>query len=235
MRRVWLVIVSAAVITAFGCGRDNYEKRLAKTLEKLEYERRVKKNLMPPVNEKKFVDLTLWVLPPKEEALAKTGQLPVTEGQFDLDASFNDKAESALHVLARVKLPKKAATKGAPPPPPPVARGDFTRDVLGVLASVFGSAEALENPKLVEESKRGNRFKRLIFAANDKEIRAYFYKQDTHEVALIFVYDAKLKANLASKVDLCLETFRAGPKAAQLFNGNADEESDGGSGPAVPL
>jgi len=235
LRRAWLVIVSTALVMAVGCGRENYEKRLAKTLERLEYERRVKKNLMAGATDKKFVDHSIWVQAPKDEALAKTGQLPVAEGQFDLDASFNDKDAAALHVFARVKLPKKPATKGAPPAPPPTARGEFSRDVLGVLASVFGSAEGLENPKFVEESKRGNRFKRLIFAANDKEVKVYTYKQDNHEVALVFVYDPKLRGTLATKVDLCLETFRAGLKATQIFNGNVEEDSDGGGGPAGPI
>jgi len=201
----------------------------------LEYDRRVKKNLMPASDDKRFKDLALWIQPPKEEVIAKTGQLPVAEGQFDLDASFNDKSDAALHVLARVKLPKKAATKGAAPAPPPVARGEFGRDVLGVLAGVFGSAEGLDNPKFADESKRGNRFKRLIFNANEKEVKVYTYKQDAHEVALIFVYDPKLRASLASKVDLCLETFAAGAKATRLQNGGAEEEADGGGGAPVPL
>ncbi len=237
MRRAWLVIVSAALVAAVGCGKDSYEKRLARTLERLEYERKVKKNLMPAEKEKKFVDLALWVMPPKEEALAKTGQLPVGEGQFDLDASFNDKtADAVLHVLARVKMPKKAPAKGAPPPPPPPQRGDFSRDVLGVLSSVFVAAEGLGNPKFAEESKRGNRFKRLIFTTAEKEVKLYTYKQDNHDVALIFVYDPKLRAALSNKIDLSLENFAAGAKATRNFNGGADEEADTGSGsPSGPI
>src|SRR3954462_7566273 len=104
MRRVWVAMVVALLMTAAvsGCGRKSYEERLTRTLEQLEYTRRLNKNLMPPPSEKKFQDLGIYLRPPKDQALAKTVQLPVTEGQFDLDASFNDKADSALHVLARV-------------------------------------------------------------------------------------------------------------------------------------
>jgi hypothetical protein len=106
------------LVAAIGCGRENYQKRIDAQLEKLRYDRRVEKSLMKPPTDKKFDDLSIFVRPPKEETQAKAGQLPVTEGQFDLDASFTDKSDSALHVLARVKMPKKAAAKGAPAPAP---------------------------------------------------------------------------------------------------------------------
>ena len=201
-----------------------------KTLEQLEYTRRLNKNLMPPA-EKKFKDLAIYLRTPKDQALAKAGQLPVTEGQFDLDASFNDsKADANLHVLARVKMPKKAAAKGAPPPPPPPQRGEFVGDVLGVLASVFGSPDGLVTPKFSDEVKKGNRFKRLIFTANDKEVKLYIFKEGNHEVALIFVYDPKLKGPLSSKIDLCLESFATGPKATPaLLRRGSDEEPEADS------
>ena len=235
MRRVWLVMVSAALVIAVGCGRENYQKRMDKTLEDLKYARRLKKELMDPPTEKKFQDLAIYVRAPKDQALAKTGQLPVGEGQFDLDASFNDKIDSTLHLIARVKMPKKPPTKGAPPPPPPAARGEFVGDVLGVLVNVFGAAEGLQAPKFSEEStKKGNRFKRLIFTANEKEVRVYTYKQENHEVALIFVYDPKLKGPLSSKIDLCLDSFQTGAKAARAYAGaNPEEEPE--SGPAGPM
>ncbi len=235
MRRVWLVTVSAALVIAVGCGRENYEKRMRTTLENLEYARRLKKNLMDPPGEKKFQDLSIFIRAPKEEALAKTGGLSVGEGQFDLDASFIDAAGSTLHLLARVKMPKKPPTKGAPPPPPAAARGEFVGDVLGVLINNLGSPEGLQAPKFVEErTKKGNTFKRLIFTAGDKEARLYTYKDGNHEVALVFIYDAKLKGPLSSKIDLCLDSFRTGLKATQAYAGaNPDEEPE--SGPPVPL
>ncbi len=237
MRRVWLVIASASLVatTLFGCGRENYEKRLSNTLTKLEYERRVKKNLMPAANEKKFTDLAIYLQTPKDEAQAKAGQLPVGEGQFDLDASFLDpKADAVLHVLARVKQPKKPPTKGAAPAPALPPRGDFNAEVINTLATQFGASDNLAITKFKEETKRGNRFKRLMFNANDKDVEVWSLKQDNHEVALIFVYDPKLKAALSSKVQLTLETFAVGPKATRNFSGGAaEEEADAGA--PIPL
>jgi hypothetical protein len=238
MRRVWVVIASAALVTCVGCGKKSYEERLAKTLEKLDYDRRVKKNLNEaPKDDKKFTDLALYVRPPKDEVLAKAGQLPISEGSFDLDASFIDaKDNTVLNVLARVKQPKKPATKGAPPVAAPPPRGPFDAEVLSVLATLFGSPEALQTPKFVEESRKGGtRFKRLIFSTNekDKEVKLYIYKQDNHEVALIFVYDVKSKGLMASKIEYCLDTFAAGAKASRLYSGGAPEEEESGS--PVPL
>jgi hypothetical protein len=238
MRRVWVLMVMALLVLVFvavpGCGRKSYEERLDKTIEQLKYTRRLNKELMPPPGDKKFQDLGIYFRPPKEQALAKTVQLPVAEGQFDLDASFNDKTDSALHILARVKMPKKAAAKGAPPPPPPPQRGEFVGDVLSVLSGVFGSPDGLQTPKFSDEVKKGNRFRRLIFTANDKEVKVYTYKEATTEVALIFVYAPSLRNALSSKIDLCLETFATGAKANRLYTGGAPEE-EADSGPPVPL
>jgi hypothetical protein len=237
MRRVWMVMAMAMLVVAAvpGCGRKSYEDRLNARIAELEYERRVSKNLMPAPGEKKFQDLGIYLRPPKEQALAKTVQLPVTEGQFDLEASFNDtKADSVLHVLARVKMPKKAPAKGAPPPPPPPQRGEFVGDVLGTLSTVFGSPEGLQTPKFSDEVKKRNRFKRLIFPANDKEVKLYTYKEGNAEVALIFIYAPSLRNALSSKIDLCLETFATGARATRLYSGGAPEE-EAESGPTVPL
>ncbi len=237
MRRVWCwLVMSSALVFAVGCGQESYNKRLAATLERLERERRIEKNLMKPPADKKFQDLSIYIRPPKDEELVKVGQLPVGEGQYELDSSFVDKNGAVLHLLSRVKLPKKAATKGAPPVPPTTTqRGDFTRDVLAVLSSVYGQVEGFATPKFVDESKRGNPFKRLIAIANDKEVKLYTYKKDNHEVALIFVYDPKLRGPLSSKIDLCLETFAAGPKAARNFSGGDAEQDDSAGSAVVPM
>ena len=234
MRRVWLMIATATLVAFVGCGKKSYEERLAKTLEKLDYDRRLKKNLNEaPASEKKFTDLGIYVRPPKDELLAKTGQLPVTEGQFDLDASFNDtKDNTALHILARVKMPKKPPTKGATPAPATPPRGAFDAEVISVLAGVFGSPDALQAPKFNAEktSKMGNSFKRLIFTTNekDKEVKLYIYKQDAHDVALIFVYpsDPKAKGLMSSKIEYCLDSFATGEKAKRLYAGGAAEEEE---------
>ena len=239
MRRVWVVIAMAVLVagSGVGCGRKSYEERLAKTLEKLDYDRRIRKNLMDaPKEEKKFTDLAIYVRAPKEEALTKAGQLPVSEGQFDLDASFNDaKDGSTMHILARVKLPKKPAAKGAPPVAAPPPRAEFVGEVLRVLSDVFGGPDALQSPKFTEEvrPKSGNRFKRLLFTANDKEVRLYTLKQANHDVALIFVYDPKNKGLMASKIEYCLDSFAIGEKASRLYQGGAADEDE--SAPPVPL
>lgn len=237
MRRVvWVVIASALMVAGVGCGRKSYGEREAKTLGKMDYDRRLKKNLMePPKEDKKFTELTIYVRAPKDEALAKTGQLPVAEGQFDLDASFTDpKDNSTLHILARVKMPKKPATKGAQPVAAPPARAEFVGEVLRVLSDVFGSPEALQTPKFTEESRKsGNRFKRLIFIGNDKEVRLYTYKQGNHEVALIFVYDQKQRGPMSSKIEYCLDSFATGETASKLYSGGSAEDEE--TAAPVPL
>ncbi len=236
MRRVRVVVALLVLAALAGCGRKSYEDRLAHTIEQLKYERRLKKELMDPPDEKKFKDLALFIRAPKDEAPAKVGQLSVGEGQFDLDASFNDKTDSALHLLARVKMPKKPPTKGAPPPPPPAQRGEFVNDVLGVLVNNnLGTAEGLQAPKFGEEVKRGNRFKRLIFTANDKEVKLYTFKDGNHEVALIFVYSPALKGAIASKIDLCLESFAVGPKASRRYSSGGAPEEEADAAAPVPL
>ena len=235
MRRWCLLVCSTALVVAAGCGQESYNKRLDATLARLERERRIAKNLMAPPTDKKFQELAIYVRPPKDETQVKTGQLPVGEGQFELDASFLDKADAALHVLARVKLAKKPQAKGAPPAPAPVPRGDFPRDVLGALASQFGAVEGLTTPKFVDENKRGNLFKRLVVIANDKEVKLYTYKKDNYDVALIFVYDPKLRGALSTKIDLCLETFATGPKASRNYTGGEPEETDAAGSAVTPM
>ena len=238
MRRWSLLLISPALILLCGCcGQDSYNKRLATTLERLERERRISKNLMPAPTDKRFQDLSIYIQPPKDEALAKAGQLPVGEGQYELDSSFLDPAGAELHLLARVKLPKKPVTKGAAPAPAPVARGDFPRDVLAVLTSHYGPVEGFATPKFVDENKRGNRFKRLVVTANEKEVKLYTFKQDNYDVALSFVYDPKLRGALSSKIDLCLETFATGPKASRNYSsgGEAEDEDASGGSAAVPM
>lgn len=244
MRRFWVLVASATLLPALGCaGRASYEKRMETTLNLLRYTRRLNQNLMPPPTEKKFTDLAIFVRPPKEETPAKAFQLRTPEGQFDLEASFNDKTESALHVLARVKRPKKPAAKGAAPPPatPPAARGEFTSDVVGVLSEVFGPSDALQASKFKDETKSSiegapkNQFKRLIFTAGNKEVGVYIYKQDIYDVALIFVYDTKIRSTISSKIDLCLGSFAVGPRANRLYTGAAPVEEDAEAGAPTPL
>ena len=232
MRRWCLLVSTTALVFVAGCfGQKSYSDRLTHTLDRLERTRRVEKNLMPAPDDKKFKDLAIFIRAPKDEGLAKAGMLPAGEGQFELDSSFlDDKTGATLHLLARVKLPKKPQTKGAAPGPTPAPRGEFTRDVLNVLSGVFGAVDGFITPKFVDESKRGNRFKRLVVTANEKEVKLYTYKEGSHEVALVFVYDPILRGALSSKIDLCLETFAAGAKATKNFNNGGEEEVEDVSG-----
>ena len=237
MRRSGVLLACALLITVVGCaGRASYEKRMESTISYLKYRKRLDANLMPPPTDKKFTDLAIYVRPPKEEAEAKAFQLRAPEGAYDLEASFNDKAESALHILARVKLPKKPAAKGAPAPPatPAAARGDFAGDVVLVLGEVFGPSDTLQVSKFKEETKTSiegapkNQFKRLIFTSGNKEVAVYLYKKEIHDVALIFVYDVKARQAISSKIDLCLGSFAVGPRATNAYNGgsNVEENAD---------
>ena len=227
------MLAVSLVVPLIGCaGRANYEKRMEATLNLLRYTRRLNQNLMPAPSDKKFLDAAIYVRPPKEEAEAKTVQLPVPEGQFDLESSFVDKSESALHLLARVKKPKKAPAKGAAPPPAPaVPRADFIGDVIGVLTQVFGPSDLLQASKFKDETKGSiegapkNLFKRLIFPAGKKEVAVYIYKQDIYEVALIFVYDVAVRQTISSKLELCLGSFAVGPKATRQYNGGSVVET----------
>lgn len=235
MRRFLVVSAVALLVPIVGCaGRASYEKRMEATLNLLKYTKRLNANLMPAPSDKKYTDAAIYVRPPKEQVEAKTFLLRAPEGQFDLESSFNDKTESALHLLARIKKPKKPAAKGAPPAAAPAApRGDFIGDVVAVLAEVFGASDALQPTKFKDETKGSiegvpkNVFKRLIFTSADgaKEIAVYVYKQDIHEVALVFVYDTKIRQTISSKLELCLGSFSVGQKATNKFNGGSIVET----------
>jgi len=237
------LVASAILLPALGCaGRASYEKRMETTLNLLRYTRRLNQNLMPPPSEKKFTDLAIYVRPPKEETPAKAFPFRTPEGLFDLEASFTDKGESTLNVLARVKRPKKAPAKGAAPPPTPTAtRGEFTSDVVNVLSEVFGPSDTLQPTKFKDETKTSiegapkNQFKRLIFTAGNKEVGVYIFKQDIYDVALIFVYDIKLRQTISSKIDLCLGSFAVGPRANRLYSGAAPVEENAEAGAPTPL
>ncbi len=55
-------------------------------------------------------------------------------------------------------------------------------------------------------------------------MKLYIYKQGNHEVALIFVYDPKLKGPISSKIEYCLDSFATGERATRLYSGGTAEE-----------
>ncbi len=238
MRRILAAMVTGALLVAAGCS-GRYDKRMDLTLEALKYTKRLDDNLQPPASDGPLKELAIYVRPPKTLVEAKEfGLGAVQAGLFDVERTFYEGSKTFLHVLARVKTPKKAAAKGAPPEAAPAARGNFNTDVLGVLKGVFGEDDSLSVEKFKDDPHRSNSYKRAIFAttANGKpaEVQVYLFKNEPYDVALIFVSDPAEKAALASKINLCLESFAVGNKARSKFSGSAsEEEAADGASPGV--
>ena len=232
MRRVWVVIASAVLVAAVSAAAGSPMKSAwTRPWRSWSTTRRLKKNLMDPPNEKKFQDLAIYLRAPKDQALAKTGQLPVTEGQFDLDASFNDEGRLDPARPGPGQDAQEGRRQGRPAAPAasPAGRVRRRRPRRPVqrlrLARRPADAEVQRG-----ESQKGNRFKRLIFAANDKEVKLYTYKQGNHEVALIFVYDPKLEgaAQLEDRPLSRLVRHRGEGRPGSTRGGAAEEEADSG-------
>lgn len=237
MRRSWWVWAAPMLVLACGCGAENYNKRLDRTIAQMKRDRRLAKNLEEaPRGEKRFTEMGVYIRPPKGETLNKVGVLAAPEGQYELNETFADKgADAALHLLARVKLPKKPPAKGQAPPVV-TPRGELGRDVLDVLTTQFGPVEAFATPKWAPEQKGENRYQRLIATANNKEVVIYTYKKDNTEAALIFVYDPKLKGSLKDKIEDCLATFTTGERARRLYaDPNADPDEEAAPAPSSAL
>jgi hypothetical protein len=232
MKRALAVLCCATLTVAVGCGERSYERRLDKTLADMKYRQRLDQYLIPPV-QGKFKELGIFLRPPKP--LAQSTQFLLTSaepGKYDLESSFfNQGAPTGLrlHVLARRKQAKKAPTKGAAPPADTANRGPFQQDVLSLLASNFGAAEALQNPRVQNVSAKRNAFKRITFPSpTGSDVRVYLYNRDPYDVAL--VWDIP-KGTTSTGIDLCLESFAVGPKAIRQFEGGVgDEEAAGGKG-----
>lgn len=236
MRRLLATLAVSALLLAGGCGGRSYEVRLDKTLEEMRYRKRLDDNLMPAPTKTKLETHNIFVRPPKNLAQSKEFLLTVLEpGKFDVADSFSDPEKGALmHVLARVKLPKAPAKKGAPEPAPTAARGDFTGDVVALLNGVYNVE--VDSSKAKEETKKKNTFKHLAFEANGKNVQVYFYggKNQPYEVALIFEYPKDAQSALVSKIDLSLGSFATAERARRSYSGSVGEEeaSEGGGGTA---
>src|SRR5262249_27954169 len=129
-----------------------------------------------------------------------------------------------MHVLARAKPPSAPGKKAAPPP---ANRLEFNPDVLGLLGNFYNIE--LDSAKAKEEKKRNNTFMHLSFEANGNNVPVCLCapKANPAEVALIFEYPKSDQAALASKIDLCLESFATGERARRAFSG-------GDEGPGTP-
>ena len=108
---VWVILASASLVVAWGCG-NSYDIRLNKTLEDMKYRKRLDEMLMPPLTKNKFEELLIFVRPPKKLELAKEFLLPLPEpGKFDLEASLLDTGKAG-----------DSPTPGDQPPPGPKRR-----------------------------------------------------------------------------------------------------------------
>ncbi len=238
MRRVSAMLLSASFMIACGCGKPAYDKRLEATIEKIRYQAELNKKLsLPPATtDGKFVEMQVFVRPPKGDTYIKTFFLgEPTPGIFDLTESFTDKATGhAFHTIARVKQAKKAPAKGQPAAAaePAVARGEFTADLLAFLQQVYGAADEIQPAKLKNEKKKNNDFRKLSFVttgANNVSttVQVFIYKKEPHDVALVFVMPTANVAKQLSTIDLCLESFAVGNKAKSAYSGGASEEEGG--------
>ena len=121
MRRVMAMVATTILVLSGGCGSKSYEYRLDRTLESMRYRKRLDDNLMPPPAKgiAPFEELSIFLRPPKNLAQSKEFQMTVLEpGQFDLESSFFEEKMQNLHVLARVKKPKRPASKKPAAPTP---------------------------------------------------------------------------------------------------------------------
>jgi hypothetical protein len=235
MRRIAAMMVTCVLLVATGCS-NRYQVRLDETLKEMKYNKRLDDNLEAAPAEGKLKELDIFVRPPKPMAASKEfllGEVPA--GQFDDTKTFFEGQKAFLHVIARKKQAKKPVAKGAAPEPQ-AARGPFNTDVIAVLKAIYPDEESLAPEKFKDDPKKGNAFKRVIFENSGKRVEVYLYKLEPYDVALIFQYDPAEKAALASKINLCLESFAIGPKAHAKYanpNGSGEEESSEPSGPAA--
>jgi hypothetical protein len=239
-RRIWLIPLAACVVLT-GCGVQSYEKRMQTTLSNMRYRMRLDANLQPGV-EGKLKEEAVYLRPPTYAAKAPDFLLnPPPAGMFDIAESFDGTPQTGagegsprvrLHVLGRVKKKRATPAKGAPAPAAaPAAQGDFQTDVRNLLATAFGPAASTTAIKKGIR-KRSNTYDLLTFnAANGSVVSAYFLKQNEFEVALVWDVPPDVRAQSSSGVDLCLESFAVGRRAATLFEtGGAEDEGEAPTG-----
>ena len=242
MRGVLVMLAATALITASGCGGARYEHRLEETLDNWRYKKRLDDNLIAAPKGTKFESYHIFVRPPQSlKGPSKEFLLGVQEpGKFELTESFLEGNKQSLHVLARVKAPKDPASKkkAAAKPEDAVVRGEFSADVIAILNSVYGVE--LDLAKAKEESKGQkikNSYKHLFFEANGKDVHVYLYgkKDAIYNVALIFEYPKSESKTLASKIELCLESFTTGTRAQKAYSGAVTEDEQNEPQPGAPV
>jgi hypothetical protein len=233
MKRLSAVVLGAGLVLVVGCGTQNYDIRLERTLDHMAYQKKLDDNLNPAPTKGKLEELQIYVRPPKNmTGPTQTFQMTVVEpGRFDVESSFIEQDKQSLHLLARVKRPKTPSKK-APTPAETTPRGDFSADVVELVKNVYGTE--LEASQFKEERmQRGsNSFKAKTVDLNAKNVQIYLYggKSNPYEVALIFEYPKAEHAAINPKIKLCLESFAVGDKAKRAFAGG-ETEGEAGEGP----
>ena len=231
MNRVIAMIVAGIFVLAVGCGTQSYEKRLEKTIENMNYQKRLNANLTDAPAKGKLQELQIYIRPPRN----MTGPTPtfqlaaVDPEKFDLVSTFSEPQKQSLHVLARVKGPK-TPTKKAPTPSENPPQGDFITEIMDVVRRVYGVE--LNPGDFKEDIRRNNTFRSKTVEINEKIIQIYICggKSSSHEVALIFEFPKTERTPLDPKIGLCLESFAVGERARRAFAGG-DVEVDGDEGP----
>lgn len=235
MRRVAAMLGSAVILLAGGCGLNSYEARLNQTLERMKYEDRLNKMLMPASTDKEWQEYSIYLRPPKSLAPAKEFFLTAPEpGKFEIEKTFLEAQKQSLHVLARLKLAKNAAKKKAAPSPADTAdRTNFNKDIIDLVTSSYSPPEELILTKFKVTNEKSNEYKWTTFEVNGKNVQIYLYKKDQYEVALIFEFPKADQSSLTGKIKLCLESFAVGDKAKRYFSGGGGEDEAVGANPGV--
>jgi hypothetical protein len=235
MKRLSAIALGAGLVVAVGCGTQNYDFRLDRTLEHMAYEKKLNDNLNEAPTKGKLEELQIYVRPPKDmTGPTQTFQMTVVEpGKFDVESSFIEQDKQSLHLLARLKRPKTPSKK-APTPAETTTRGDFTTDVVDLVKNAYGT-EVIEAKFKEEKMQRGsNTFRAQPLEVGPKNVQIYLYggKTNPYEVALIFEYPKAEHASIYPKIKLCLESFAVGDKARRaLAGGETEVEGEGGEAP----
>jgi hypothetical protein len=236
MKRLSAIALGAGLVLAVGCGTQNYDIRLERTLDQMAYQKKLDDNLNDAPTKGKLEELQIYVRPPKNmTGPTQTFQMTVVEpGRFDVESSFIEQDKQSMHLLARVKRPKTPSKK-APTPAETTPRGEFNPDVVELVKNAYGTE--IDASKFKEEKmQRGtNAFKAQTIDLGSKNVQVYLYggKTSPYEVALIFEYPKAEHAAINPKIKLCLESFAVGDKARKAFAGGETEvEGEGAEGSA---
>jgi len=243
MRRAFAILASGCLVLAIGC--SDYEIRLQKTFEEMQYQKRLKDNLADAPKKGALEKDAIFVRPPKGlQGPTQTFILTVVDpGKYDIENSFIDQEKKAsLHLVARIKKPKAApSAKKAAPAAEATPRGKFADDVIELVKAAYGvelTAAELK-PETKSHLNRENAYKAAKRDLGDKEVQVYIYgdENSVQQVALIFEYPKTEVNNLSPKIGLCLESLAVGERARSAFSGSGDvdagEEVGGGEPPPI--